>query len=214
MLCNRCSVFSRIEGSHFCEACAAYCASCHNAPKAKASAYCKDCKRSYMEAWRKLNPAAEELRIKNNARAYAKVYLRRGHLQRGPCEVPGCAERAEMHHDDYTKPLEVRWLCREHHAMWHAEHGYIDANPQPENAQRPKPSMPRRPRRKCSRCGEAPAAHRKQLCLDCIDICPQCNQNKKGEKHRWCPPCRAAYERKRRAARSVLTRAALHVLTS
>jgi hypothetical protein len=31
-----------------------------------------------------------------------------------PCEVCG-ATKVEKHHPDYSKPLEVRWLCREHH---------------------------------------------------------------------------------------------------
>jgi len=35
-----------------------------------------------------------------------------------PCEV--CqSEIVEAHHDDYNKPLEVRWLCRRHHNEWH-----------------------------------------------------------------------------------------------
>lgn len=43
--------------------------------------------------------------------------LRDGKLDRQPCEV--CGERAQAHHDDYSKPLDVRWLCPTHHAEWH-----------------------------------------------------------------------------------------------
>jgi hypothetical protein len=41
-----------------------------------------------------------------------------------PCET--CGKKAEAHHDDYSKPLEVRWLCRKHHRMWHANNFPID----------------------------------------------------------------------------------------
>jgi hypothetical protein len=43
--------------------------------------------------------------------------LRRGKITRGHCEQAGadCKGRIEAHHDDYTKPLEVRWLCKRHH---------------------------------------------------------------------------------------------------
>ena len=33
------------------------------------------------------------------------------------CEVENCLKLGEKHHDDYSKPLEVRWLCKRHHAM-------------------------------------------------------------------------------------------------
>ena len=39
------------------------------------------------------------------------------------CEVCQTSEAVHGHHDDYDKPLEVRWLCAAHHHQWHAEHG-------------------------------------------------------------------------------------------
>jgi len=37
-----------------------------------------------------------------------------------PCAAPGCTSKAERHHPDYSKPLEVIWLCRRHHKRLHA----------------------------------------------------------------------------------------------
>lgn len=31
------------------------------------------------------------------------------------CSVENCNKRPEAHHDDYSLPLVVRWLCRKHH---------------------------------------------------------------------------------------------------
>ena len=36
-----------------------------------------------------------------------------------PCEI--CGQKAHAHHDDYAKPLEVRWLCALHHHRHHAK---------------------------------------------------------------------------------------------
>lgn len=41
-----------------------------------------------------------------------------GKIKKYPCEVCG-AEPAEAHHDDYNRPLDVRWLCKQHHTEWH-----------------------------------------------------------------------------------------------
>ncbi len=78
-------------------------------------AYCLKCHAAYMRVWRKSHPLNREQRRKANARCYAGVYARRGLLKRKPCEVCGTWDNLERHHDDYSKPLEVRWLCRTHH---------------------------------------------------------------------------------------------------
>jgi hypothetical protein len=57
------------------------------------------------------------------ARANARNALRRGDIKRQPCEI--CGEVvAEMHHDDYAKPFQVRWLCRKHHRALHDGMGW------------------------------------------------------------------------------------------
>ena len=47
-----------------------------------------------------------------------KRALYKGDLVRMPCEVCGSMS-SEAHHEDYTKPLEVKWLCRKHHLRVH-----------------------------------------------------------------------------------------------
>lgn len=59
------------------------------------------------------------------ARARVTYHLRTGQLVKKPCEVCGAA-KVEAHHDDYTKPLEVRWLCHYHHRE---VHGTLAARP-------------------------------------------------------------------------------------
>lgn len=44
--------------------------------------------------------------------------IRDGRIKRKPCEVCG-SPASQAHHDDYGKPLEIRWLCVSHHVEWH-----------------------------------------------------------------------------------------------
>jgi len=53
-------------------------------------------------------------RQKFNARRMLQRAIKRGKVERQPCEICGEIE-TEAHHDDYDKPLEVRWLCAKHH---------------------------------------------------------------------------------------------------
>jgi hypothetical protein len=73
---------------------------------------------AWMREWRKTHPMTEAQRTRDNARSYAGVYLRRGILKKLPCRVCG-SEQTQMHHPDYSKPLDVIWLCEKHHRDMH-----------------------------------------------------------------------------------------------
>jgi hypothetical protein len=68
-----------------------------------------------------------EARLKSKARYPGKFKaryalsnaVRDGRVERKPCEVCG-AKRVHAHHDDYGKPLDVRWLCTRCHGAAHA----------------------------------------------------------------------------------------------
>ena len=49
--------------------------------------------------------------------------LRTGQLTPQPCEVCG-ASKARAHHDDYSKPEDIRWLCQKDHIARHKELGW------------------------------------------------------------------------------------------
>jgi hypothetical protein len=46
--------------------------------------------------------------------------IRDGKLQKGLCEVCGSVH-VQAHHDDYRRPLAVRWLCFKHHREVHGQ---------------------------------------------------------------------------------------------
>jgi hypothetical protein len=45
--------------------------------------------------------------------------VRAGKLTKNPCVVCGTLNNLHAHHEDYSKPLEVLWLCAEHHRAHH-----------------------------------------------------------------------------------------------
>lgn len=65
-------------------------------------------------------------RMKNpeKRRAQAILYkaVKRGEIQKQCCEICGSAN-VQAHHSDYTKPLDVIWLCPKHHAWIHDRGG-------------------------------------------------------------------------------------------
>ncbi len=63
-------------------------------------------------------------KFKRKYRAHNMVNnaIRDGKLFSEPCETCGDG-KAHAHHDDYARPLNVRWLCAAHHKEWHKENG-------------------------------------------------------------------------------------------
>lgn len=81
------------------------------------------CKRYYRNHIEKESERQSKY-IENNPEKYKAHQLVRkailnGELSPRPCEKCG-AEKTSAHHDDYTKPLEVRWLCHSCHMELHA----------------------------------------------------------------------------------------------
>lgn len=68
----------------------------------------------YQRRYRAANPE------KYKARSIVHNVIRDGKLTRQSCEVCGDTE-SEAHHDDYSRPLEVRWLCFKHHRELHGQ---------------------------------------------------------------------------------------------
>jgi hypothetical protein len=67
------------------------------------------------QQWRRKNP------WRYAAHLHVETLKRLGVLAPQPCEQ--CGAKAEAHHDDYSRPGDVRWLCRKHHVQLHARGG-------------------------------------------------------------------------------------------
>jgi len=58
---------------------------------------------------------------KIEARKRVYIGIRNGSITRQPCVICGL-KKVDAHHKDYSKPLDIMWLCRKHHWEWHANH--------------------------------------------------------------------------------------------
>lgn len=68
--------------------------------------------RVYVDRFRARHPE------KARAHDLVKRALVSGRLVRMNCEACG-SMKSEAHHDDYSQPFAVRWLCRPHHRAAH-----------------------------------------------------------------------------------------------
>jgi hypothetical protein len=79
-----------------------------------------------------------ENKLKRKAHQSVAYAIQTGKLVRQPCERCGTTQHVVAHHEDYNKPLDVLWLCKQHHKERHME---IER----ENKNKPKPDMVNHP---------------------------------------------------------------------
>lgn len=104
------------------------------------SVLCKSCNNKYYELnkesikkrtakYRRANPEACEIWSrkaidkhpeKHRARNICGRAIKNGVLVKEHCMVCGSNKNIHAHHEDYTKPLSVWWLCKQHHKDRHA----------------------------------------------------------------------------------------------
>lgn len=109
------------------------CVSCGKPLHRKSEYYCsEDCGRAYRErVGRKAPPFLSKWKVRKRkeikdplvllrkkVRRKTNDLIRRGALRRGRCIV--CRSRDVVpHHEDYSDPFQVIWLCEDHHEQYH-----------------------------------------------------------------------------------------------
>lgn len=114
---------------------------------------CMDCHKLRMKELRLTDPAVQERdrirakkparkemarrngirwRLKNpegyKAQTAVGNAIRDGKLKKGPCAICGGIKNVHAHHSDYSKPLDVKWLCAKCHHRLHAAFPELGAN--------------------------------------------------------------------------------------
>lgn len=91
---------------------------------------CKICTRARSKRWRAEKPEKvneqHKLRDPNKIMARRRLNdaIRKGRIKKPICcEHCGLMEKLHGHHEDYSKPLEVIWLCPTCHSKLHFERG-------------------------------------------------------------------------------------------
>lgn len=70
---------------------------------------------SQANLWDRENP------VKRKAHRAVENAISKGKIERQPCAYCGARGNIHAHHDDYSKPFDVTWLCPLHHKERHRE---------------------------------------------------------------------------------------------
>ena len=122
-----------------------FCSNCnirnvHLSKKSETTYWCRPCANKYRRRWYKTakgralrlkhstkNHALTKIYGKDYARNKVKVAIRNGTLVR-PDKCSNCFKRRkpQAHHPDYSKPLDIVWLCTGCHADEHVRIRELD----------------------------------------------------------------------------------------
>lgn len=108
-----------------------YCRPCRSEYERKRYEKCLGDGKNWAKDWRRKNKdrdnflrhkrrQAGEGRTKHRAVAYSCVAEKRGIIVRPLlCDGCGLEKKLYRHHEDYSKPLEITWLCKKCHLALH-----------------------------------------------------------------------------------------------
>lgn len=100
------------------------CRECINAARRTGTGYRQVQPRNYtpkgLAKRRRIDAYREMFPEKHKAHKAVETALLFGRLVKQPCEVCG-NKKSQAHHDDYSKRLDVRWLCPSHHNELHRQ---------------------------------------------------------------------------------------------
>lgn len=100
-------------------------------------------KKYYLKNKEEILAKNKVFRAKNNdgeiARRKSFVGAKKGLIQKAPCIICG-EEKVDGHHEDYSRPLDLVWLCRSHHRQLHAGHSIEKMKKEEDDKRSNKPS--------------------------------------------------------------------------
>ena len=92
--------------------------------------YCRECRKAHnvLVHRRLYSGLNDDERIKATCRSMTKYFIRKGLIKKTNCVKCGSDRRVESHHADYSKPMEVVFLCFNCHRIHHANRETMSNN--------------------------------------------------------------------------------------
>ncbi len=125
MICTRC--LQELPAEAFYKSPAKVCKECHKAQMKEH--YQTPGYRAKNAGYQRARLDVPENLVKHKARQAVRGAVKRGEIiKERHCALCNSGQDIESHHRDYSKKLEVIWLCRNCHAIHHAAEAVKQAN--------------------------------------------------------------------------------------